>query len=71
MTETDPDRRSVAFCGGISGSAAITQRRHTMFAGLAFLALFSVLSILLGREDPRPGADPGNDPLFWAHFGVH
>jgi hypothetical protein len=41
-----------------------------MFFGLALLALFSVLSILLGREDPRPGADPRNDPIFLAHFRV-
>jgi hypothetical protein len=41
-----------------------------MFFGLALLALFSVLSILLGREDPRPGADPWNDPIFLTHFRV-
>jgi len=38
--------------------------------GIAMLVLFSVLSILLGREDPRPGADPRNDPIFLAHFRV-
>ena len=33
--------------------------------GLGFLALFSVISILLGNEDPRPGEDPRSDiPLF-------
>ena len=42
-----------------------------MFVGLAFLALFCVLSILLRREEPRPGADPRNDPIFWAHFRVY
>jgi hypothetical protein len=41
-----------------------------MFFGIACLVLFSVLSILLGREDPRPGADPRNDPIFLAHFRV-
>ena len=37
-----------------------------MFAiGLGFLALFSVISILLGNEDSRPGTDPRSDiPLF-------
>jgi len=38
--------------------------------GIAVLVLFSVLSILLGREDPRPGADPRNDPIFLTHFRV-
>jgi hypothetical protein len=33
--------------------------------GLGFLALFSVISILLGNEDRRPGMDPRSDiPLF-------
>jgi hypothetical protein len=33
--------------------------------GLGFLALFSVISILLGNEDSRPGTDPRSDiPLF-------
>jgi hypothetical protein len=33
--------------------------------GLGFLALFSVISILLGNEDSRPGMDPRSDlPLF-------
>jgi len=41
-----------------------------MFFGIALLVLFSVLSILLGREDPRPGTDPRNDPIFLAHFRV-
>jgi hypothetical protein len=29
--------------------------------GLGFLALFSVISILLGNEDPRHGTDPRHD----------
>jgi hypothetical protein len=41
-----------------------------MFFGILCLVLFSVLSILLGREDPRPGADPRNDPILLAHFRV-
>jgi len=39
-----------------------------MFFVIALLVLFSVLSILLGREDPRP--DPRNNPIFLAHFRV-
>jgi len=71
MTVSDNlDRRLVAPCGGIPGSAAITQRSQPMLSGIAFLVLFSVLSILLGREDPRPGADPRNNPIFLAHFRV-
>jgi hypothetical protein len=42
-----------------------------MFAvGIAFLALFSVVSILLGREEPRPGADPRDDLTLWMRFGI-
>ena len=33
-----------------------------MFAiGIGFLALFSLISILLGTEEPRPGTDPRSD----------
>jgi hypothetical protein len=41
-----------------------------MFAvGLGFLALFSVLSILLGNEDPRHGVDPRTDLALWMRIG--
>jgi len=33
--------------------------------GLGFLALFSVLSVLLGHEDSRYGADPRDDIRLW------
>jgi hypothetical protein len=35
--------------------------------GLAFLALFSLLSIVLGNEDPRQ-ADPRDDVRLWMRF---
>jgi hypothetical protein len=42
-----------------------------MFAiGLGFLALFSVISILLGNEDPRPGTDPRIELPLWARYGM-
>ena len=42
-----------------------------MFAvGLGFLALFSVISILLGNEDPRHTPDPRDDIGLWMRFGV-
>jgi hypothetical protein len=42
-----------------------------MFAiGLGFLALFSVISILLGNEDPRPGTDPRFELPLWARYGA-
>jgi len=42
-----------------------------MFAiGLGFLALFSILSILLGNEDPRQTTDPRDDIGLWMHFGI-
>jgi hypothetical protein len=41
-----------------------------MLFGLAMLALFSVLSVVLGRDDPRPGADPRNEAILRAHFRV-
>ena len=41
-----------------------------MFAiGLGFLALFSVISILLGNEDSRRG-DPRDDLALWTRFGI-
>jgi hypothetical protein len=39
-------------------------------AGLGFLALFSVISILLGYEDPRPVKDPRDELLLWMRIGV-
>ncbi len=37
--------------------------------GFGFLALFSILSILLGTEDPRY-ADPRDDIRLWTRFGL-
>jgi hypothetical protein len=40
-----------------------------MFAiGLGFLALFSVISILIGNDDPRPGEDARSDLVLWTRF---
>jgi hypothetical protein len=36
--------------------------------GLGFLALFSVISILLGNEDPRPGTDPRTDLALFTRY---
>jgi hypothetical protein len=42
-----------------------------MFAvGFGFLALFSVISILLGNEDPRRKADPRDELASWRLFGI-
>jgi hypothetical protein len=42
-----------------------------MFAiGLGFLALFSILSILLGNEDPRHDSDPRDTLALWARLGA-
>ena len=38
--------------------------------GIGFLALFSLISILLGDEDPRNGADPRDDMRTWMRFGL-
>jgi hypothetical protein len=38
--------------------------------GLGFLALFSVISIMLGNEEPRPGSDPKYDVALWARYGA-
>jgi hypothetical protein len=38
--------------------------------GLGFLALFSVISILLGNEEPRRGADPRDDLALWMRLGI-
>ena len=46
------------------------QRRFPMIAyGIGVLALFSVLSILLGSEDPRR-PDPRDDIRLWMPFGI-
>jgi hypothetical protein len=37
--------------------------------GFGLLALFSVLSILLGSEDPRQ-KDPRDDIRIWMRYGV-
>ena len=37
--------------------------------GLAFLALFSVISTVLGNEDPRRNADPRDELFFWTLYG--
>jgi hypothetical protein len=36
---------------------------------IGFLALFSLLSILLGNEDPRH-VDPLDDVRLWMRFGM-
>jgi hypothetical protein len=36
--------------------------------GLGFLALFSLFSILLGIEDPRPGTDPRRDVALLTRY---
>jgi hypothetical protein len=36
--------------------------------GLGFLALFSVISIVLGYEDPRRGTDPGEEIELWSRY---
>jgi hypothetical protein len=42
----------------------------SMFAfGLVFLALFSLISIALGNEDPRRQVDPGDELISWGAFG--
>ncbi len=38
--------------------------------GFGLLALFSLISILLGSEDPRQTPDPREDPIFWLRFGL-
>ena len=42
-----------------------------MFAiGIAVLALFSVISILLGNEEPRSGSNPRDDFALWMRLGI-
>lgn len=33
--------------------------------GLALLALFSLAGLFAGRDDPRWGDDPRDDPSYW------
>ena len=41
-----------------------------MFIGLGFLALFFVLSTVLGNEDPRRDEDPRDNLIYWMRFGT-
>jgi hypothetical protein len=42
-----------------------------MFAfGLGFLVLFSALSVLLGKEDPRHSSDPRDTLALWARYSA-
>ena len=38
--------------------------------GLGFLVLFSVISVVLGKDDPRPGMDPRDTIALWARFSA-
>jgi hypothetical protein len=41
-----------------------------MLIGLGFLALFFVLSTMLGSEDPRHDVDPRDNLAYWMRFGI-
>ena len=42
-----------------------------MFAiGIVVLALFSVISIVLGHEEPRSGSTPRDDLALWMRLGI-
>jgi len=47
-----------------------TAEAPMFLVGLGFLALFSVISIVLGNEDPRPGTDPRDELPLWMRFGA-
>ncbi|MEA2518808.1 MAG: hypothetical protein QOF49_888 [Chloroflexota bacterium] len=38
--------------------------------GIGFLALFSLVSIVLGNDDPRHTSDPRDDLSMWMRFGA-
>jgi hypothetical protein len=40
------------------------------FIGIGFLALFSLISVLLGKEDPRHDTDPRDNLALWARFAA-
>jgi hypothetical protein len=40
------------------------------FIGLGFLVLFSVISIVLGNEDPRRSTDSRDTLALWARFSA-
>ena len=41
-----------------------------MIIGIGFLALFFVLSTVLGNEDPRHGMDPRDNLAYWMRLGI-
>jgi len=38
---------------------------------IVLLALFSLISYLLGTDEPRQNVDPGDDVRFLMRFGSH
>ncbi len=63
------DRRSVASSDGVPRIRGDHAAEAPMIAiGLGFLALFSVISIVLGYEDPRRGTDPGEEIKLWSRY---
>jgi hypothetical protein len=43
----------------------------TILAVFALIALFSIVSIVLSREEPREYGDPRENPLLWSTLGRH
>jgi hypothetical protein len=38
-------------------------------AVFTLLALFSIISIAMGAEDPQASSDPRDNPILWATLG--
>ena len=38
-------------------------------AVFSLLALFSIITILIGSDDPRHSSDPRDNPLLWETLG--
>jgi hypothetical protein len=43
----------------------------TILVVIALIALFSIVSIMLGSEEPREYSDPRDNPLLWFEVGRH
>ena len=54
---------------GTSGGDHAAEVPTMIAIGIGFLALFSLLSILLGNEDPRQ-VDPQDELRLWMRFGI-
>ncbi len=69
MVQNQTDVEAPHHADAVVGVPAAEVRAMVIVAGIAFLALFSLVSILLGSEDGREAPDPTGQIATWILFG--